>query len=180
MLAVWLMVRNRHRLAEKVWPARFLAASLIINAVFVMLLFLWKLPGLVDAIVKEFQEPVPASRVVDEEQLQSQRTRENLYSKVADLPPVEPVKPTDWPSEPRPTQADPSQQPPSFLPEDNTLPLSENVPAHVPQTVVAVVPRPPSPTSGSEAAVPQPAANRDGPPARGIAPGTARRESQAH
>ncbi len=150
IVAVWLMLRNRQRLAQKVWPARFLAASLIINAVFVMLLFLWKLPGLVDAIVKEFQEPLPASRVVDEEELQSQRTRENLYSKVADLPPVEPVEQPDWPSEPHTTQAARSQQPPSFLPEDNTLPLLENVPAHVPQTVVAVVPRATSPTQVSK------------------------------
>ncbi len=150
MLAVWLMVRNRQRLAERVWPARFLAVSLIINALFVMLLFLWKLPGLVDAIVKQFQEPLPASRVVDDEELQSQRTRENLYSKVADLPPVEPVKETDWPSEPRTTQAAPSQEPPSFLPKDDTLPLSENMPAHVPQTVVAVVPQMSSPKSAAK------------------------------
>ncbi|MCA9070320.1 MAG: PD40 domain-containing protein, partial [Planctomycetaceae bacterium] len=139
--ALSLVVSHRQRLAEKVWPARFLAASLLINGIFVLLLFLWKLPGIVDAIVKQFEEPTPSSRVVDAEQLESQRTRENLYNKVADLPPVE-SSPTEWPNESQPTPtANPSPQP-TFLPEDNSLPLAENLPAHVPKTVVAVRPQP--------------------------------------
>lgn len=139
--ALYLVVLHRRRLAEKVWPARFLAASLLINTIFVLLLFLWKLPGIVDALVEQFEEPTPSSRVVDAEELESQRTRENLYNKVADLPPVEST-PTDWPSDSQPTQtANPAPQP-TFLPEDNSLPLAENLPAHVPKTIVAVRPQP--------------------------------------
>lgn len=139
--ALFLVISNRKRLAEKVWPARFLAASLLINTIFILLLFLWKLPGIVDAIVEHFEEPTPSSRVVDAQELESQRTRENVYNKVADLPPVEST-PAEWPSESRPMPTTTPSPQPAVLPEDNSLPLAENLPAHVPTTIVAVRPQP--------------------------------------
>lgn len=137
--AFLLMVSHRGKLIQKVWPARFFAASVLINAVFVLLLFLWKLPGIVDAIVKQFEEPLPASRVVDPETIAARQEQESIYSQVADLPAMENA-PTDWPAEitPRLPTKPPANVP--FLPIDHSLPLSESLPAHVPQTVVALRP----------------------------------------
>ncbi len=141
LLSIWMMILHRREMVKKMWPARFFAASLFINALFILLLFLWKLPGIVEAIVQQFQEPTPSSRVVDPNELQSERTRENVYSKVEDLPAMEPDA-AEWPSDVVPQNPiDPTQSLPP-LPEDVRLPVSESLPSHVKQTVVAVVPRP--------------------------------------
>ncbi len=139
-----MMAAYRRKLAAKVWPARFFAASLFINAVFVLLLFLWKLPGIVDAIITQFEEPLPASRVVDEEAIQAQQQQETIYSQLADLPALESAN-TNWPAEGAPMRSTERVLNVPTLPIDDSLPLSESLPAHVPQTVVALRPVFPAP-----------------------------------
>lgn len=139
-----LLVAYRKKVAERVWPARFFAASVLINTVFVLLLFLWKLPGVVDAIVMHFEEHLPSNRIKDEDVIGVQEQQETVYSQLEDLPALESAK-TDWPTEP--IAVLPADRPMNVpaLPIDNTLPLSESLPAHVPQTVVALRPAFPSP-----------------------------------
>jgi hypothetical protein len=141
-----LLLAKRRELFKKVWPARFFAASVAINAVFVLLLFLWKLPGVVEALVKSFEEHLPSSQIVDEETLKAQEQQQTVYSQLDDLPELEAAQ-TDWPQEPlRPLPSERAMNVPT-LPIDNSLPLSDSLPAHVPQTVVALRPAFPAPNA---------------------------------
>jgi hypothetical protein len=93
MLAVFIFgsLYFRNWLFDKVWPARFFLGGVTVNLLVLLLLAVWTLPEVVDAIVAKVRDVVPAPDFVDESQHQSHEDGRESHEKVADLKSVETV-----------------------------------------------------------------------------------------
>jgi Tol biopolymer transport system component len=81
----------RNWLFERVWPARFFLGGVTVNLLVLLLLAVWTLPEVVDAIIAKVRDIVPAPDFVDESQHQSHEDGRESHEKVADLKSVETV-----------------------------------------------------------------------------------------
>ncbi|MBT4867476.1 MAG: hypothetical protein HON53_20420, partial [Planctomycetaceae bacterium] len=93
MLAAFIFASMyfRNWLYAKVWPARFFLGGVTVNMLVLLLLAVWTLPEVVDAIVAKVRDVVPAPDFVDESQHQSHEDGRESHEKVADLKSVENV-----------------------------------------------------------------------------------------
>ena len=93
MLAAFIFASMyfRNWLFERVWPARFFLGGVTVNLLVLLLLAVWTLPEIVDAIVAKVRAVVPAPDFVEESQHQSHEDGRESHEKVADLKSVETV-----------------------------------------------------------------------------------------
>lgn len=89
--ALLAVLYYRNWLLVKVWPARFFLGGVLLNLLVILLLAVWTLPQVFDAIVAEFQEVVPAPDFVDDNQHQSHEDGRQSHEKVADLKSIDPA-----------------------------------------------------------------------------------------
>jgi hypothetical protein len=142
MLAAFILAALyfRNWLFERVWPARFFLGGVMVNLLVLLLLAVWTLPEVVDAIVAKVRDVVPAPEFADESQHQSHEDGRQSHEKVADLKSVEPV--------PIPDVAR-KESTPISVPERNerlvpTIPI-EQARALSPNRVIFVPPKPVQP-----------------------------------
>lgn len=84
-LAIW----RRDRVAQRLWPARFIIGSIVINVVLLVMLAVWRFPEVMDAVAKVFEDSLPAPEMLDESGHQSHEDGREAYEKVADLKSLE-------------------------------------------------------------------------------------------